>query len=61
MNHLCFPGFKGEKLRVIIYDKYARKYPYIIIIGLFKICIITVHAHAVGTSLFLPSPPSEGL
>ena len=39
--------------------RYARKYPYIIIIGLFKICILTVHALAVDTSLSLPSlPPS---
>ena len=37
----------------IIMNKYTRKYPYII--GLFKICIITVHAHAVDTSLS-PNP-----
>ena len=46
----------------IIMNKYARKYPYVINIGLFKICIITVHAHAVGTSLSPPPPTlSEGL
>ena len=59
MNHSYLLGYKD-----IIMNKYTRKYPYII--GLFKICIITVHAHAVDTSLSLPTPPpppthSEGL
>ena len=38
--------------------KYTRQYPYVI--GLFKICIITAHAHAVDTRPSLP-PPLEGL
>ena len=37
--------------------KYTRQYPYVI--GLFKIWIITVHAHTVDTKPFLPLPPQK--